>query len=232
MGLSIVDFMTGITGMLGLVSCILGAQRSGTGGDVDVCLFDVALHQLSYPGTWYLNQGLVTGRLPRSSHPSAVPVQLYRTKDGWIFLMCMNQKFWQALIGAIGREDLGADPRFATMAARRENRDALTAVLDEILSRDTTEAWLAKLRSLLPAAPVYDMAQALDNPHVHAVGMVRNTPHPRKPELRTFANPLKFDGERPEAHVCSALGADTDEVLRAAGYSTADIASLRAAKAI
>lgn len=232
MGLSIVDFMTGITGMLGLVSSILGAQRTGTGGDVDVCLFDVALHQLSYPGTWYLNQGLVTGRLPRSSHPSAVPVQLYRTKDGWIFLMCMNQKFWQALVGAIGREDLGGDPRFATMAARRENRDALTGVLDDILSQDTTEAWLAKLRSLLPAAPVYDMAQALENPHVHEVGMVRSTPHPLKPELRTFASPLKLDGERPEARVCSALGADTDAVLRAAGYSADEIAALRAAGAI
>jgi crotonobetainyl-CoA:carnitine CoA-transferase CaiB-like acyl-CoA transferase len=81
-GLSVIDFMTGVTTALALVAALFGAQRSGKGRDVDVSLFDVALHQLSYPGTWYLNQGLVTGRLPRGAHPSAVPVQLYRTADG------------------------------------------------------------------------------------------------------------------------------------------------------
>ena len=56
-GASMVDFMTGATGATGLLACILRAQRSGTGCDVDTCLFDVALHQLSYAAVWYLNEG-------------------------------------------------------------------------------------------------------------------------------------------------------------------------------
>ena len=56
-GASMVDFMTGATGATGLLACILRAQQSGTGCDVDTCLFDVALHQLSYAAVWYLNEG-------------------------------------------------------------------------------------------------------------------------------------------------------------------------------
>jgi succinate--hydroxymethylglutarate CoA-transferase len=67
--------MTGITTAMALLAGVLGGARAaGTGRDLDVSLFDVALHQLSYPGTWFLNERtLVHRRMPRSAHPSAVP---------------------------------------------------------------------------------------------------------------------------------------------------------------
>ncbi len=164
MGLSIVDYMTGITTALAVVAGLLGVARDGQGRDIDVSLFDVALHQLSYPGTWYLNAGQETTRLPRSSHPSATPVQLFKTADGWIFVMCMTEKFWRNLIEALGRDDLGADPRFATMSARREHREELTEVLDGILAARTTAQWLAQLRHLLPAAPVLTLGAGARQP--------------------------------------------------------------------
>lgn len=232
MGLSIIDFMTGITTALAVLAALLGLARDGIGRDVDVSLFDVALHQLSYPGTWYLNESLNTGRLPRSSHPSATPVQLYRTGDGWIFLMCMTEKFWQALIEAIGSPELGKDPRFATLAARREHRAALTEVLDALLAADTTSAWLAKFSGLLPAAPVYDLAQALDNPFLDTLGMIQSTPHPERAQFRTLANPIRLDGQRLGGKVGSALGADTEDVLRSLGYDSAQLDALRRERAI
>lgn len=232
MGLSIVDFMTGITTALALVAAVLDAQKSGRGRDIDVSLFDVALHQLSYPGTWFINERHRTERLPRSSHPSATPVQLFRTRDGWMFLMCMTDKFWQALLGAIGAPALGEDPRFATMAARREHRPELTEALDAIFECDTTAAWLAKLQGVLPAAPVHDMEQALDNPFVARVGMIQQVPHPQKAGFRALANPIKLDGERLRGRVGSALGADTREILRAAGYADAEIDDLAAQRVI
>jgi crotonobetainyl-CoA:carnitine CoA-transferase CaiB-like acyl-CoA transferase len=231
-GLSVIDFMTGVTTALALVAALFGAQRSGKGRDVDVSLFDVALHQLSYPGTWYLNQGLVTGRLPRGAHPSAVPVQLYRTADGWIFIMCMTQKFWEELMDIVDAPELAADPRFATLADRRTHRDELTPLLDAALGKDVTANWLTKMQGRLPAAPVYDMAQALDNPFVSAIGMIRTTPHPMREDFRTFANPIRLDETRLPARVASALGADTDSVLGELGYSTAELAALRARDAI
>lgn len=229
MGLSIVDFMTGITTALALVSVLFGVQRSGVGRDIDVSLFDVALHQLSYPGSWYLNDGLVTGRMPRSAHPSATPVQLFATADGWIFVMCMTEKFWQELMRVLDAPTLAQDPRFATMPLRREHREALTPLLDAEFRRDTTAHWLAKLQGVLPAAPVYHLAQALDNPFPAATGMVRTVPHPARERFRALANPIKLDGTRLPSRSAPQLGADTDAVLAELGYSSADIAALRAA---
>ncbi|MBS0393714.1 MAG: CoA transferase [Proteobacteria bacterium] len=231
MGLSIIDYMTGITTALALVSAVLNARRTGTGCDVDVSLFDVAVHQLSYPATWYLNEGLVTERQPRSAHPVATPVQLYRTGDGWIFIMCMTEKFWLELVAAIGDASLGADARFSTMALRRENREALTAELDQRLAAQTTATWLERFRGRLPAAPVNDIRQALDSDYVARTGLVRTTPHPQRADFRTLANPIKIDGRRPDARVCSPLGADTDTLLRSAGLSEGDLEALRQAGA-
>ena len=96
-GASVIDYMTGITGMLGLLGAIRRAQMTKEGCDVDVCLFDVALHQLGYAGDLVHQQGPRIGRLPRGAHLSVTPVQTFPTADGWIYVMCMTDKFWLAL---------------------------------------------------------------------------------------------------------------------------------------
>ena len=113
-GLSMVDYMTGMTTAFALMCGLHAARASGIGRDVEVSLFDVAMHQLSYPATWYLNEGLETTRVARSAHPYLVPSQLYRTRDGWIFLMCQTQRFWELLCAKIGRAELTLEPRSAT----------------------------------------------------------------------------------------------------------------------
>jgi crotonobetainyl-CoA:carnitine CoA-transferase CaiB-like acyl-CoA transferase len=212
-GPSVIDFMTGITGIVGLLSCVLRARQTGRGGDVDTCLFDVALHQLSYPGTWHLNGGEMPTRAPRGAHLAIAPVQTFRTADGWIYVMCMTDKFWQALLERIGRPELGADPRFADQAARREHRAALAEVLEAEFVRKPTAAWLERLAGVIPVAPVNDVAQALANPFLAQVDMVRGVPHPAKRDFRLLANPLRIDGQRPSQRACSALGADNATLL-------------------
>lgn len=228
MGLSIVDYMTGMTTATALLAGVLGASRSGRGCDLDISLFDVALAQLTYPATWYLNAGHVVQRMPRSAHPSAVPCELVRSADGWLFVMCMIPKFWEALARGVGRPEWLADPRFATAATRREHRAALGALLDEAMGRQTSAHWLAQLAGQLPVAPVLDVPQALDNPFVQRVGMVQALPHPDAPDQRVLANPVRVDGQRLPGRACSALGADSDSLLAAAGYSAEDILQLRA----
>jgi crotonobetainyl-CoA:carnitine CoA-transferase CaiB-like acyl-CoA transferase len=212
-GPSIIDFMTGATLTVGLLSAILHARSTGVGCDVDASLFDVALHQLNYAATWYLNAGHAAERLPRSAHFSVTPVQTFKAADGWVFVMCMTDKFWALLVEAVGRADLLEDPRFATMASRGENRDALTAVLDAVFAKDTVAAWVERLGALVPIAPVYDIRQALENPFVETVGMVRHVGHPAMPDMRLLANPLRINGERPEQTPCRPLGADNAVLL-------------------
>jgi crotonobetainyl-CoA:carnitine CoA-transferase CaiB-like acyl-CoA transferase len=204
-GTSIIDCMAGMTGAAALLACLLRARRTGKGCDVDASLFDVALHQLGYAATWYLNEGQVSSRQPRSAHASLVPVQTFPTADSWIFVMCMTDRFWASLLDALSRRDLAADARFATQAARLEHRAALSAILDAEFRRRSTADWLAKLSGLLPVAPINDLRQALDNPFVDATGMIRTAPHPQRPDFRVLATPVKIDGERPAPAVCEPL---------------------------
>jgi len=102
MGLSLVDLMTGLFAAFALVSGVLAARETGKGRDLDVSLFDTALQNHAYLAAWYLNAGHVQGRERRSAHPSLVPSQLYRTRDGFIFIMCNKEKFWPVLIILFG----------------------------------------------------------------------------------------------------------------------------------
>jgi len=210
---SIVDHMTGMTAAIGLLGALMRARETGQGCDVDTNLFDVALHQLGYAATWFLNEGHVSQRQVRSGHYSIAPVQTFPSADGWIFVMCMTQKFWEALLAAIGREDLRERLEFQTMAARNQHRVQLTELLDAEFRRHPTSHWLACLEGVLPVAPVRGLADALQSDFVRESGMVSQVSHPAKAGLRVLSNPLKFDGRRPPLEACSPLGADTGRIV-------------------
>lgn len=230
-GVSMIDFMTGAVASLGLTSALLGAHRTGQGRDVDVSLFDVALHQLSYPATWYFNQGHVTERLARSAHPATVPCQLYKTADGYIFLMAMTDKFWHVLVDLLDDATLKQE-RFATVAQRRDNRDLLTTEIDRALSAHNTDYWLEHLKGQIPCAPVLDLPQALQNPYIHDIGMVRTVKHPEKHDMQVLGCPIKVDGQRMAGKAAGPMGCDTNDLLGSLGYSADDIANLKADGAI
>jgi len=212
-GVSMIDSMSGLTGIVGLLACLLRARTTGQGCDVETCLYDVAMHQLTYPGVWYLNEGDVSLRVPRSAHLSLAPVQTFPTRDGWIFIMCMTQKFWLSLCEAMGRTDLLNDPRFPDPNTRARNRAEMTDALDPTFRTRTTAEWLALFNGLLPAAPVNKLDAALDSAFARETGMVSSVPHPAKGDLRVIANPIRIDGERPSQAACSPLGADNASLL-------------------
>lgn len=227
MGLSMVDFITGTIFCIGLLGALLDAQRSGTGRDVDTDLLSAALHQTSYPALWYMNHGDETQRTPRSAHPTATPSQMFRAADGWMFVMCQLPKFWDILTTRMGREDLKNDPRFADNADRLANRVELTRVLDEEFARHPMAHWQELLAGHVPVAPVYTLADALDNPWVETIGMRTTVAHPDKPDLAVLANPIRFDGQRLPNRAAPLLGEDNDDILSELGYDPDAIASLR-----
>ena len=229
MGLSVVDYSTGTTCALALLAGILEARRTGRGRDLDVSLYDVAMHQLNYPAAWYLNEGLVTERVPRSAHPFIAPSQLLRTKDGWIFVMAQTQRFWELLCDQLGRSELKA--KYPDFASRREHRDELTRILDAEFSRRTTQEWLARLRGTVPCGPVYDMARALENPYFRERGGVQVFDHPDRPGFKLVASPVRLD-EPLAARPAPKLGQHTEELLTDLGFSAIEIADLKRERVI
>lgn len=227
MGLSLVDYMGGTYMALALVSAVLAARSTGQGRDVDVNLFDTALYNYSYLGAWALNSDYAPGRNPRSAHPSLVPCQLYRTGDGWIYLMCNKQKFWPALCAALDADDLATDPRFAEFDGRLAHRDLLTELLDDKLSARTTGDWLERFAGKVPAAPVLAPREALNTPFVRGRGRVQSLTVTDGTSFDVLASPVDAGstdsvGDR----ACPPLGADTRKTLHAAGFSEAEIEAL------
>ena len=231
MGLSIVDLMTGLNAAFALVSGVLSARATGKGRDIDVNLYDTALQNLCYLAVWYLNAGVNQGREPRSAHPSLVPSQLYRTKDGFIFIMCNKEKFWPELCRAIGRPEWSARAEYKDFAARLANRDRLTEELDAALSARTTAEWIEIFGGRVPAAPVNDVRVALENPFATARGRVRTVEHATGP-IRLLAPSVDCPGEVLPCTPAPAMGADTDAVLGEVGFTTGEIARLRDSGAI
>ena len=230
-GLSIVDLMTGLGLAYALLAALTSARATGIGRDIDVSLFDMALFNTSYLATWYLNEGVVTGRLPRSAHPALTPCQLYRTRDGWIYLMCNKEKFWPALCEKLGRRDWIEDPRFVFFADRLRHRDSLTELLDRELERHTTAEWLALFAGAVPAAPINDLAQALENPFVTRHGRLQTLSHGAG-SYRMVSPPVRCEGEEAPACAAPALGEHTESLLRELGYDAARIEMLRRSKVI
>lgn len=228
MGLSIVDFMTGTMMAVGLLAALVDAQRSGLGRDVDLDLLSAAVHQTSYPALWYMNEGNVTQRTARSAHPSATPSQMFRSADGWMFVMCQLPKFWTILTEKIGRIDLAIDPRFATEASRLANRAELSELLDGIFITQPTTHWQALLEGSVPIAPVNQLDQALDNPWLDTIGMTDIVQHPDREAFHVLASPIRIDGQRLPNRAGPLLGADSDDILSDLGYGSNEIAELRA----
>jgi crotonobetainyl-CoA:carnitine CoA-transferase CaiB-like acyl-CoA transferase len=232
-GLSMIDLMTGTTAAMALLAGLVDARSTGRGRDLDVSLFDVALHNLAYVATWYLNAGVVTQREPRSSHPSLTPSQLFRTQDGWLFIMCNKQRFWSVLADAVGKPEWTTDAEFSTFAARLKNRDQVTRNLDAVLMTATTKEWMSRLGGKVPVAPVYDVRQALDNPFVTEQQLVLDFEHPEHGNIRGVASPVRLNnGDAPLRRAAPRLGEDTNSLLEELGYSPEAIGALHEQAAV
>jgi crotonobetainyl-CoA:carnitine CoA-transferase CaiB-like acyl-CoA transferase len=232
-GVSVVDFAGGYASMAALLAGLWDAQRTGVGRDIDISLLDTAVSMLSYFAIWALNRDWQADRVADSGHQSLVPAQNFPTRDGWIVVFCNKQKFWRALIDAMGLAAVGRDPRFATFADRLAHKDALLPVLRARFAERTTADWLGRLRGRVPCAPVNTLAQALEDEQVRARGMIVEIEHPELGRLREVASPVRTAGTVGSPAPAPRLGQHTEEILRGIlQYHPARIAALRASGAL
>ena len=162
-----------------------------------------------------------------SSHRLASPYAAFPTADGYLVLGAATQSNWERLCRAIGRPELASDVRFANGLDRLRNKPELFAELEAIFATDTTEAWVKRLRAQgVPSGPVRNVAQAHASPRKPPGESSRSASDGR--ERRVIGTPVKLAhtlaGERPRR-----LRGGWRAVLREAGFTDAEIASLRGA---
>jgi succinate---hydroxymethylglutarate CoA-transferase len=232
-GVSIVDFSGGLMSAVGLLIGLLRARGTGIGCDVDVSLLDTAISMLNYLAVWNLNRGHRLDRRADGAHQTLVPSQTFPTKDGYLVIMCMKEKFWKRLAHRMNLSRLADDPRFATFVDRMQHRDELVPMLKRVMLTKTTAEWLQILRGHVPCAPVYSVEEALQDEQVLAREMVIDVEHPQFGRLREVGCPIKIEGVQPRYGAGARLGADTDELLRTLlGLSGEEIEALHEQGAI
>ncbi len=228
-GISFIDFSTGVMGALGCMVGLWQAEQTGRGLDVNTSLFETALSYLNYVASWWLNGQFMLRRTPDSSHPTVAPSQRFRTRDGYVMVMAQTEKFWQLLCQQLGRDDLLADPRFATVETRYEHADAVRSTFAAIFAAKTTAEWVELLRGKVPVAPVNTLAEGLADPQVAARRMLVEYEHPRWGRLQGIRTALDLSGvEQVPPRAAPALGADTEAVLgELLGLTPAAVTGLR-----
>jgi crotonobetainyl-CoA:carnitine CoA-transferase CaiB-like acyl-CoA transferase len=230
-GLSLVDLSGGYVSAIALLAGLWRARRDGVGCDCDISLFETALAELCYVGTWTASSDYEPPRCRNSAHPSIVPFQNFESSDGWLVIACPKQKFFDRLCAAIGTPELARDPRFTDFEQRHRNRRELLAILEPALRAHPTAHWLEQLTEAgVPCAPVNDVAAALEDPQVSTRGGVVEYEHPRLGRVRQVATPLRVGTEPAPVKRGPDRGEHTTQVLAdVCGYTSERIARLASA---
>lgn len=228
-GVPVADLFAGLYGCIGILAALRHKERTGQGQQIDIALLDSSVAWLANQAMNYLATGENPPRLG-NQHPNIAPYQEFPTKDGHIILAVGNDPTFERFCKAFGREDLLAEPRFATNAKRVENRDAITAALTPTMKSRTTADWVAALEAQkIGCGPINTLKDVFADPQVRARGMVVEMPHASGATVKVVANPVKLSATPPQYRSAPPLlGQHTDEVLSGLlGMGAEEIAALR-----
>ncbi|HEX7758602.1 MAG TPA: CoA transferase [Caulobacteraceae bacterium] len=226
-GVPLSDLNSGVFGAMGILAALNHRHLTGEGQKVEATLFESALGFAVWETGLYTTTGEIA--VPRGSrHRLAAPYEALKTGDGYMVVGVNNQRLWAKFCRALQAPELEGEEGFARPADRVANRDALQARLETILATQPTAHWLERLLAEgVPCGPINNIAQAVEDPQIHARGLLAEIDGRRfiRAPVRLSETPVAI--RRGPARV----GEHTREVLEEAGFSGAEIAALTEAGA-
>lgn len=215
-GPAICDFITGVHLYGAVITALYEREKTGVGRLVEVSMQEAIYSSLaSNLGMWYGSKGDIPPRTGNQHGGLAEsPYNVYPTRDGYIAIICVGEQHWKSLTEAMQRPDLRDDPRFTTLKARVERMSTVDEIVGEFTARFEKQPLFELLmKHRVPCAPVRDLDEVVNDPHLHARGALQWQEHPELGRIPVQASPLRFTGSTPLPILPSrTLGADNDAV--------------------
>lgn len=232
-GPSIIDITTGMYAALAISAGVHEKSRTGKGKKVEVPMLASALSLISERLVLYSLTGVLPQRLG-SGHPAFEPYRVFRTRDGYVFIGCSSQAYWEAFCKAMDATSLRQDARFATNDLRLENRLLLRDVLQEMLEKYATDEILHRIAPTgIPHSPVNTFDRLCQDPHVVECDLIPELIYHDGRKTKQVPSPIRIDGQRMGIkEQAPLLGQHTDETLLDLGYTNEEIQGLRDSRAI
>lgn len=232
-GVAFTDIFTGLYAANAVLAALYQRRDSGEGCHIDMALMDVQVGVLANQALNYLTSGQVPQRLG-NAHPNIVPYQAFATADGHMILAVGNDEQFKRFCQVIEQPQLAFDIRFATNGARVEHRSELVPLIETILTRRSTDDWLAAFEAVgVPSGPINTLDRVFNDPHVQARGLKQTLPHPQAGQVDLVANPIRMNGVSMSATTAPpSLGEHTERVLEEIGLTVEQRQALRAAGVI
>ncbi|MES1975302.1 MAG: CaiB/BaiF CoA-transferase family protein [Pseudomonadota bacterium] len=191
-GVAMADLSTGMYATVSILAALRHAERTGIGQQIDVSLLDTQIAMLANQGMNFLVGGVVPGRLG-NRHPTVVPYKTFEVADGTIIIAVGNDGQFRQLCKELGVAELGSDPRFVTSRARLINRDAIEAIVQDLVRGLEGHALIERLAACgVPCGPVNNIQQVFEDPFIAARGTVHHFVRDDGVEIPTVAYPGKL----------------------------------------
>lgn len=229
------DILGGLNLTIGILAAVHARSITGEGQKVDVALVDCVVSSLEAAFQRYFKSKEIPPRMG-NRYAAVAPYDSYRAKDGYYVLGCGNQKFYEILCRDILKQpQLIEHKLFLTLQDRVLHHEELTPYIEAWSMKYTVEEAVNLLMSYgLPAAPIYDLKQISEDPHIaQAREMLVELRHPVIGDMKVSGCPIKLMGTKPEIKTpAPTLGQDNIKVLEKLGFSMVQIEELRREKII